>query len=384
MKKIEQNYTECLTLIDNHTGCFLSDTESLFNGVLSSVYVLIATVILIINIFVLIVFFNKKDISTTLFLNFSFVSLIFFNVLSVCFAYFSAYTTCFVREFSHFLCVFKYCLYYFIGHEINLINFMISIERVITVRWALEYRKLVNKTTTLVSIIVLSLVAAGLSFFNFATYEYGFECICAFNSILSKDYVLTNNFIFFFVSISTAIIYFYIYFYVKSMRKRVEHHRKSIGSSLMIIANNNLKTTNENFDDYLNENSNVSTIQSLANEDSHKRSKIIRKKSSSLNQKMKVLKIQTFVFCVFFASWFPFITMTTYETIMGIKTYETLSKFRNFSISFILVNGIVTPIVYTYRLKYMTDFISKMKSISISSKNKQKTCRKQNNITNMR
>ena len=372
MKKHEQNHTECLTLVDNHTGCFLSDTESLFNGVLSSFYVLIATVILAINIFVLTVFFKKKSSSTTIFLNFSFVSLILFNVLSVLFTYFMAYTTCFVQDFSHFLCVFKYCVYYFIGHEINLTNFLISIERVITVKWALEYRKLVNKTTTLLSIVIFSLVALGLSSFNFATYEYGIECICALNSILSKDYILTNNFAFFLISISTASIYFYIYFLVKSMRKRVEHHRKSIGSSLMIIANNKLKSTNENADDYLNENSNVSTIQNLATEDPKKTTNnIVRKKSSSLNSKMKVLKVQTFVFSVFFFSWFPFLSMTTYEAIMGIKTYETLSKFRNFSISFILINGIVTPIVYTYRLKYMTEFVSKMSLLNIFPKNSQ-------------
>jgi hypothetical protein len=371
MKIDNHNFTECLTLIDNHTGCFLSDTGSLFNGILSIFYILLATIILIINIGVLVIFFKKTDNSTALFLNISFVTLIFFNILSVFFTYLIAYFTCFVHEFSHFLCVFKYCVYYFIGHEINLTNFLISFERMISVQWPLEYRKLVNKITTLTSIITLSILAVGLSFFNFATYEYDVDqCICALNSILSKNYVLTNNFAFFCISIATAIIYFYIYFLVKSMKKRVEHHRKSIGSSLMVIANN---SKNEpKVDEYLtNENSNVSTIQSAAPaDDAHKKSNVIRKKSSSLDHKMKVLKVQTFVFCVFFCSWFPFIVLTTYEIIMGIKTYEALSKFRNFSVSFVLVNGIVTPIVYTYRLKYMMDFISNISFISLFSRNK--------------
>ena len=300
-----ENVTQCAFLTDNHTGCFLHDNESLFNGIFSSFYLLLATIILIINICALTIFLKNKD-SPCIFTNISFVMLIFFNILGVFLTYYMSFATCFIDSFSHFSCVFKYCFYYFLGHELNMANFVISIERLVSVKWAFKYQKIVNKSSTIASIIGLSMIAASLSFFDIITYNQPSECICAMNSILSTNYVLINNFAFFLSSITTAIIYFYIYFLVKSIRKRVENHRKSIGSSLILITNNS-KLAIDNC--YLNEpskdneNSNISTIHNKSESADSKKKRStneIKRKSTSLNQKMKVLKVQTFIFCIFF------------------------------------------------------------------------------------
>ena len=170
-------------------------------------------------------------------------------------------------------------------------------------------------------------------------------------------------------------MYFSIYFLVKAVRKKVDSHNLTKRSK--IKCDHSEKTQNQI--EYAEScvNSNISTIHSVHSITETVESRKINtlgstqiKPKSNLNQKMRVLRMQTFIFCVFFWSWFPFIVLTTYEIIMGIKTYDTISKIRNFSVSLIMVNGVVTPILYTYRFKYMRDFFSKIYFCKILFKKK--------------
>jgi len=112
----------------------------------------------------------------------------------------------------------------------------------------------------------------------------------------------------------------------------------------------------------------ISNVSTLADTFEARQARSGIKPKSHLNQKMRVLRVQTFIFFVFFCSWFPFVVLSPYEIIAEIKTYDILSKMRNFTVSFVLINGIVTPIVYTYRLKYMKKFFARLDIFSCFSK----------------
>jgi hypothetical protein len=75
-------------------------------------------------------------------------------------------------------------------------------------------------------------------------------------------------------------------------------------------------------------------------------------KSSNL-KKINILKLQILIFFLFFICWCPYMSIVTYEAINDIQTYVFISRLRNFSASFLMCNSLISPLVYSYRLKFM-------------------------------
>ena len=337
-------------------GCSYMDQDLLFNSILVILFTIIATILISMNSFILVIYIKKKDRPWT-FINFSFITLLFFNILGGLSAYMVAYGTCYSIDYNYYYCLFKFCNIYFIGLMMTKLNFLISIERLVSVRWASKYKRLLSNKIPLLVILVFVLVALVFSFspliFKWNHFIEG--CECAFNHTLPDTFQLIINFIFFVSSTATTLVYFYIYFIVKSVRKRI--------ANSLVIKSNKLETNENwsNFSDNYNSAFSQSEIKVKTIHSPNIESKQVKidEKKPRINDKIRVLKIQTIVFFVFFLSWFPFIFLVTYEIFDGIHFYSTISKIRNVSVSLIMLNGIVNPIIYTYRLKFMKGFFAK-------------------------
>ena len=87
----------------------------------------------------------------------------------------------------------------------------------------------------------------------------------------------------------------------------------------------------------------------------HQRLAILRKKSQSVarNDKIQVLRLQTFLFFMLFVSLTPFFILTTYEVTASVIEFGMVSKIRSYFAMMILVDGVCKPILFTYRLEFM-------------------------------
>jgi hypothetical protein len=321
-------------------GCSFDDTEQLlFNAIIAITFLVIATVILVINVVVLVLCFiktNRMFITVTAFANYSTVFIFFYNIIGSALGYISALDFCYNLNALFYFCVIKSCLLYFIGLMVSKMLFLMSVERLISVRWLQKYKQFLQKKYLFITNFFLTifwiLVAFSPLLFNWNHFIEG--CDCGLNNVLPKLYVLIMNAWLVVIASLTIFIYLYIYFFVKRSREKISTQiRASQGSA---------DTANTNTGSMAKKFVKLSSAASLTMSGSPLRT-----------DKIQILKSQIILFSIFFGSWMPFFALTTYEAVLNITWYGTVARVRNFSLIFIMVSLILNPVVYVIRLRIM-------------------------------
>jgi hypothetical protein len=348
----EENSTkvECTVLSQYDYKCsFSSDPKLISNSLLFFMFFMSATIMLVINVFVL-VFSIKKEktrlLQFTSYTSFCFFFIFFYNILGSMLSYLGAIDLCYNLNGNYYFCVIKSCLVYFIGIMMTKVYLMIALERLIAVRWIHKYKKYARPIYLFLINIFVTIVGFLLTFspLIFDWNSYKDSCDCGLNNILPKPYVLVLNTLFFFNAIPTISIYLYIYFYVKKTRRKifcingVGDDRKSI-SHVSDLPN------------YVNGNSHSSASSNQHHHNHH--APIKTNSSASKSDKIQILKSQTLLFFIFFGSWLPFILITMYEALANVTYYGIVARIRNLFLSFIMISCVLNPIVYMRRVKAM-------------------------------
>ncbi|RNA42421.1 hypothetical protein BpHYR1_008058 [Brachionus plicatilis] len=313
-------------LQSNISGCYLFDA----NSILVIVFVIFGTIIFTVNSAVLIVYFKEKTTTWT-FTNYCFILLLVYNILAALSSFLVAISTCFGANKNHFFCLFKYCFLYFIGLMMVKLNAIIAIERLICVKWTTVYKKIIRLNYSLFLNIIITVLAVCFSYspIFFDWNHFRADCDCALNNVIPSTYIILNNVIFLSMSVITSILYLYIYQFVKRSHLKVLNHvlgdksRRSAKENMFIIGENFVSNSDISFIDnnQIISNNLLSRLKSsltlcLLN---------LVKINSHKPAKLHILKVQSIIFFIFLSSWFPYITLTSYEILRDINTYETIS-----------------------------------------------------------
>lgn len=174
--------------------------------------------------------------------------------------------------------------------------------------------------------------------------NFNSNCDCTLNYIMPGPYILSINFICIILALLTTIIYAYIYRFVKTSVKATTTIRTMSSIDLQPSAV---------------QQSGKSGIRASI----HHRLHELRKKtqSSVKNDKIQVLRIQTVMFFLLLASSLPFLVLTSYEKLAGIKRFHVVTNVRNFMAILLLLDPIVKPVLFTYRLEFMRRILTNLR-----------------------
>ena len=357
--KLLLNITCNLTLIELNYGCSLGRKNENLNLILVILYLTIASLIIVVNLTLMIIYFKRKPFTYWTFATHYFIIILIYNIIGALSTYLVAYSTCHNINKIYFFCLIKYCILYFIGLMLNHITLCLSVEILISLKWMSKYKKLVNKFNSLLFNLLITSFGILFSFspliFNWNYFEK--DCDCGHNNVLPKSYILITNFLFFTFSIMTVSVYFYIFLLAKQSKQKVFPDltkRKQITTTIASIKTNStqIMISNAICSDVIN-NTNNNNNNNNSNRSFNQSNSFTCQNQNSNLKKINILKLQILIFFLFFICWCPYMSLVTYEAINSIQTYVLISRLRNFSASFLMCNSIISPLVYSYRLKFM-------------------------------
>ena len=299
---------------DFRYGCSLENPRNL---VLFLVLITFALIIFSMNLFVSIVYLKNKDKKWT-FLNILTVIFLFNNIFGGLFLFLPSSNLCYELICNFAACLLEYCVLYFLGLNYCVLNLIISLEKLIIIKFNTGFITRFNLKNILIAcglfiFLLLFLLATSPILFNWNNFN---NCECSFNHSLDKSYVLLNNSILLIFTFITMSIYLFIFQIVKKIQ-----------NNIFIL------DTSDRVHQTIN----------------------------SQITKLKALKTQALLFVIFFICWIPFITISVYDINREFRSYDTIALLRNFLICPILLCSIIVPIVLSIRVSFIKRIFVKKK-----------------------
>jgi hypothetical protein len=340
-----------ISLIELNYGCSLDHKNEKLNLILVIIYLIIASLIIFTNLALLIIYLKRKPYSYWTFATHYFILILIYNIIGALSTYLVAYSTCVNINKIYFFCLVKYCLLYFIALMLNHITLCLSVEILISLKWISKYRKLINKLNSYLFNVFFTILVILFSFspliFNWNHFKK--DCDCGHNNVLPKSYILIANFLFFTFSIMTVSVYSYIFIVAKQSKQKV--FAQSMVVKTITTTSTTVTASIKNNSHQIMSNTICSDTNNIHINSSSNKNQFFSQNSNL--KKINILKVQILIFSLFFVCWCPYMSLVTYETINNIQTYALISRLRNFSASFLMCNSIISPLVYSYRLKFM-------------------------------
>ncbi len=312
---------------------FHGTPEQLHNMIFSIGSIILGVFILTFNSITLAFYIKFKHDSWN-FISICTIELIGYNILLGIQCFFVALTICFSQNLNISVCIAKYCLIHFIILMIFKVNFCMSAGRL----YQVKARNIIVLNTCQLRTLVF-IAPPFISIFTFAPLLIQNPCpSCHYMmQTLPGWYLVSVNSICIIFALITSANYFAIYRFVKCSVK--SSTARSLSQCDINVAC-----------DY-----DLSRQRYTIRESIHNTLTNLKKKSDSVtkNDKVQVLRIQTFIFFMIFASVMPYFIVTTYEVVAKVNEFGLLSKIRVYLSVLILFDGMFKPILFTYRLDFM-------------------------------
>lgn len=324
----------------NDYGCSFYQNDKQKETLILVIVTSIGSTFMLLSNFIVLMFYLKLKKESWLFDQFCITMLFVVHLIYSIFLYFDSYVRCSNLEEKELICLIRCCFLFLIFLMLSKYNFLIGIERLVTVRLSNVFKFKLKLLLSFKSSILIDLLTNALfliAAFSPVLFKWhnSHGCYCDFQ-IFNIFYVIFNCLINSILIISTIIIYLYIYIHViKKMNVKI------VNESTVKVYNLYMKS------------SNVQTVQSQRRPTAFEI--IIQNSSDILNRtkkisKLKVLRTQTISFVVFFVSWVPNLLLTVYDSISEDRSFSDL---RTYSMVLVGIGAILMPILYTYRLKFM-------------------------------
>ncbi len=320
--------------------CSFHGTPTQIGVLLHSILVSILGTFIFISNSLTLAFYIKFKNDCWNFLSFCTIELMAYNILLSLQCFTTAISDCFTYLNTNTICLAKYCLSYFTLLMIFKVNFCMSLGRLYQVRIGniIILDTFLLRTSVFIAPPLISLFAFAPLFIHESI------CDCFLVTSMPGWYIISFNCICLSLALLTSVTYFAIYRFV----------RCSVKSSSARSQCDLSHTGSCEFD--------ATSQRYSIRESIHQRLTNLRKKSqwSARNDKIQVLRLQTFLFFMMFVSMLPFFLLTTYEVASGVKKYGLISKIRVYFAMMILVDGVFKPLLFTYRLEFMKKGYAKL------------------------